>query len=380
MGVGAALDIEPKPIQKVDPLLNVVKLSSGVSHSLLLTRDGDVWVFGSNYFGQAGFFPEMAGGLFESEDDTLREVIQLKEGFKEPLVDISSGDFSNLALGKSGAVYSWGAGLLGTTGNDLFNSEPCVVPVQKACKIASGNNLSAILTTDQTQLFIWGIMKNKTSVLKMSSPVKLSLPKDVVEINNIAVSTTCAALQYVDTSGENRIIVLGYKDVQESNQYPYNPIVVEKDFQKVADSLDLPVVYQSKPFQKPVDQIQLSGGYLYILSGGRVSVVDLNSGKETTVDLAEKIQSMSIGRNVAAFASGKSVYTFSGILDTKKQVPFLSLMASVFRPNESSQDKSIIPGKPLIDFVLSGSFTKVDLECDVSQICCGFDTFLCLQK
>jgi len=79
--------------------LIIDKMSCGDSHTLLLSRDGDIYAFGSNSFGQLG-----------TEDQNQCERTPKKMINSQKFIDIESHycfDIS-IALSKNGIFYIWG--------------------------------------------------------------------------------------------------------------------------------------------------------------------------------------------------------------------------------------------------------------------------------
>ena len=101
---------KPGSIPKLEGAV-VKELQSGITHSAALIQDngiGKLYIWGDNYYGQAGFIPEYAGGLFDSDDDEFLEPIHLEEGFDDTsITSISVGHFHGLALGQEGRVLAW---------------------------------------------------------------------------------------------------------------------------------------------------------------------------------------------------------------------------------------------------------------------------------
>ncbi|HYO52711.1 hypothetical protein [Archangium sp.] len=121
------------PVQ-VRGITDVVAISAGSLHSVMLRKDGTVWTQGDNSHGQLGdphaYFPE----------EPVR-VVGLTD-----VVAISSGDFRTLALRADGTVWGWG------------NGQP--VPVQVAgltdvVSISASDSHALALRADGT-LWSWG--------------------------------------------------------------------------------------------------------------------------------------------------------------------------------------------------------------------------------
>nr|KAJ3419519.1 hypothetical protein HK105_006848 [Polyrhizophydium stewartii] len=103
-------------------------VAGGVFHSAALVHvegQGQIHMWGSNFFGQAGYFPELQSALFSTDDEeVVWEPRWLDENLKdESITALSCGDFHNIALAESGKVFTWGAGILGH-GSEVFDSRP----------------------------------------------------------------------------------------------------------------------------------------------------------------------------------------------------------------------------------------------------------------
>jgi alpha-tubulin suppressor-like RCC1 family protein len=85
--------------------LNICQISCGGSHTLLLNKDGNVFSYGSkNKYGQLGHGDEV----------TVEEPTQIK-GVKD-IVSMACGDNHSLLISKDGDVYSFGNGQYGQLG------------------------------------------------------------------------------------------------------------------------------------------------------------------------------------------------------------------------------------------------------------------------
>ena len=103
----------------------VVDVSSGTSHTVVLTADGEVYAFGSNTSGQIGS-PE---GLDEN-GEPLREVLTpLKvEGLPANVVSITADTRSSFAVTADGRVYGWGENSFGQIGIGTDNGDGTFTP------------------------------------------------------------------------------------------------------------------------------------------------------------------------------------------------------------------------------------------------------------
>lgn len=101
------------PIQ-ISGLQNIVRISAGGSHALALRDDGTVWAWGNNGFGELGQNNQTDSGLTPLQVSGLTNI-----------VDITAGGNISAALSRNGDLYSWGSNV-GRSGNALV-PEPVVL-------------------------------------------------------------------------------------------------------------------------------------------------------------------------------------------------------------------------------------------------------------
>jgi alpha-tubulin suppressor-like RCC1 family protein len=139
------------PNQKLSPL-NVEEIAAGDNFSLAL-RNGNVWAWGYNDYGQLG----------DGTEDERNIPIKVKglngEGFLENITAVSGGSYHSLALDSEGSVWAWGCNCSGELGYDGENSN---VPVKVedesltgVIAISAGYEFSMALKSDGT-VWSWG--------------------------------------------------------------------------------------------------------------------------------------------------------------------------------------------------------------------------------
>ena len=97
-------------------LTNVIKISVGEEHVLALTKEGKVYAWGANTYGQLG--------QNNTNDSNYAKAV-LKEGgsgYLDRIVDISAGSYGSIAINEFGWVYVWGNGTYGEIGNSSITS------------------------------------------------------------------------------------------------------------------------------------------------------------------------------------------------------------------------------------------------------------------
>ncbi|XP_044008822.1 secretion-regulating guanine nucleotide exchange factor-like isoform X1 [Aphidius gifuensis] len=156
LGLESPEEFINKPIKIQLPNFRVKKISMGLRHSAIVTHDGQVFVTGSNNKHQLGIV----------NDDNVK-IKQIKKFTKvleiENIIDVSCGQYFNIALSNNNCVYSWGdnkQGQLGFDNNKIkYHDKPVKIifdiDIKNIISISSGWTHSSVLTTDG-KIYSWG--------------------------------------------------------------------------------------------------------------------------------------------------------------------------------------------------------------------------------
>lgn len=160
---------------------NGIAVSAGYGHGLILKKDGTVWSFGCNLYGQLG-----NRGAKNSPENAHIQIVPSLENIKM----ISAGFRHSLALAKDGTVYMWGGTLARDASDDvrvLSNKEIVKVSgLPKIAKIYGGKDYSLAISEDG-RLFGWG--SNVSNVLSPEDtkmfpvPIEIKLPFKIREVS-----------------------------------------------------------------------------------------------------------------------------------------------------------------------------------------------------
>eukprot|EP01079_Euglenida_sp_SAG-EU17-18_P005301 gene5301-946_t len=173
----------------------IVKVSSGCTHTILLTESGIAWSVGNNAFGQLGF---TSPGLDHVFDLTP---ISLPSG--DAITDIAAGDAMSLFVANG---ELWGCGRSST-------SKPVRIPIvhpetgatHKAVAVAVGLPHATVITSDLT---VWSFAgMPELGVQPPSHPLPIgTLPGPLVSINagNAHTAFVC------DVAGQKQGLLYGY--------------------------------------------------------------------------------------------------------------------------------------------------------------------------
>ncbi|WP_224244873.1 RCC1 domain-containing protein [Hyalangium gracile] len=150
LGDGSSESLRDYPVTVVG-LPEVVKVVAGSMHSVALGRNGTVWVWGRNTYGNLG-----QGTVDSASHSTPARVPGL-----ENVVDIATGRDHVLALHADGTVSSWGLDASGQLGfGEVFPDEVSAMPVKvkgltDARAIFANGNMSYAQRADGA-LVSWG--------------------------------------------------------------------------------------------------------------------------------------------------------------------------------------------------------------------------------
>jgi alpha-tubulin suppressor-like RCC1 family protein len=144
---GVGNETVPRLLEVLNRMV-VRQVVAGYAFSMVLACDGNVWTWGQ---GQDEGFPPLHGALGHSNTDD-QHVPKRVEGLTN-VTDIAGGNCHGMALGVSGAVYTWGNSFYGQLGLGDHGERlvPTEVPgVSGAVAVAAGPHHSFALSRDGT--------------------------------------------------------------------------------------------------------------------------------------------------------------------------------------------------------------------------------------
>ncbi|MBI4823928.1 MAG: fibronectin type III domain-containing protein [Nitrospirae bacterium] len=161
----------PIPVRDIK---DVIALSAGQHHSVALKKDGTVWAWGWNDSGQIGNGTTIP-------DKYLATEVKGLTGIKA----IVAGGSHTLALKKDGSIWAWGANEYGQLGDGT--SVPKSIPtkieaVPDVYYIAAGMNQTVALKSDGT-LWAWGWGLKVGQRQEKFTPVRISGIVGITEIS-----------------------------------------------------------------------------------------------------------------------------------------------------------------------------------------------------
>ena len=143
------------------------KISGSGNHSLAIDKNGKVWGWGFNSYGQLG-----------DNSVTNRSTPVAVLGAAKTFCQISGGSYHSLALDKNGRAWGWGYNAYGILGNNSIVSQRTPVAILGAtktfCKISGGQSHSLAIDKNG-KAWSWGYnyygILGNNSVTNQSTPI-----------------------------------------------------------------------------------------------------------------------------------------------------------------------------------------------------------------
>ena len=163
---------------------SIKSISAGYSHSVALTKEGKVYTWGNNTYGQLGdgtldygVGDELSGyGIGNGQAQYARKQPTLVKGLNN-IVEISAGWYQTIALRSDGTVWTWG-----NIKTDNKNKPTQVIGLSDVKAVAGGENHIIALKNDGTA-WTWG--RNTFGQLGDGTTTDRVLPVKVKGIDNI---------------------------------------------------------------------------------------------------------------------------------------------------------------------------------------------------
>jgi alpha-tubulin suppressor-like RCC1 family protein len=142
------------PVSILGALKTFCKISGGYYHSLAIDKNGLIWSWGSNQYGQLGINSVVSYSTPISVLGTLKTFCQIAAGY-----------YYSLGLDKNGLVWAWGLNNYGTLGDNTGSGSNKSTPVsilgnlKTFCQINSGGVYSLALDY-KGNIWSWGDNRN----------------------------------------------------------------------------------------------------------------------------------------------------------------------------------------------------------------------------
>ena len=197
----------PTLVKFPSPYIKIVKVSLGGEHTLIKTDNSIIFSFGLNIFGQLG-----TGDNTTRTSPTKITIPHLIDN--EDIVDISAGAHHSVLITNKNRIFACGIGKFGLYGNTTSNEDSNVfIPLEHEIfinnckegitKVTCGVYHSCVIVNNELEFIIWGLGE----VLKYNEPMLIESSSFIG--NDESILTQIKDIQI----GEDFIIVLTKDDV-----------------------------------------------------------------------------------------------------------------------------------------------------------------------
>ncbi|XP_048467381.1 probable E3 ubiquitin-protein ligase HERC3 [Rhincodon typus] len=196
LGNGRCCGIVPHPRRAELTGVPIVQVTCGRFHSLALSKDGAVYSWGQNTYGQLGLGKDVYSQIRPQHIISLTGI---------PVAQIAAGGRHSFVLSLSGAVFSWGRNNHGQLGlkSTMDKVSPCHVKQMKELRvtyISCGNQHTALLTKNGS-VFTCG--EGRAGQLGLSTKADVNAFQKVDQIKDEVSQIACGSyhtLAYIPSS------------------------------------------------------------------------------------------------------------------------------------------------------------------------------------
>jgi tRNA A-37 threonylcarbamoyl transferase component Bud32 len=203
----------------------IVDFVHGENHYMALTNDGHIYSWGSNSFGQLG-------NGSKKDENKPKLIDYLING---QIILISCGSYHSLALNKNGEVYAWGDNSYGQICGLLKNNTLIPIKVngfseEKVIYISCGSAHSVALTKSG-YVFTWGRRWGHSGGNKFKNLEDLMKPR-LIELNDVHIyKISCGSAHSLMLSSDGDIYTIGFNNYGQlgigNRKNKWNPIKLE---------------------------------------------------------------------------------------------------------------------------------------------------------
>ncbi|MDO9178293.1 MAG: hypothetical protein Q7U16_08185 [Agitococcus sp.] len=194
---------------KIEGMTDFIEVAGNGAHFLALRRDGTVWSWGDNKYGQLGYKTDKGFSA------TPKQIVGL-----ENIVSVAAATGHSLALDKQGRVWGFGSNSgmeLGSSPKDnLAHPNPSVIWTDvNSVKVIASAGQSAVLTS-KGEVYYWGTDLFLHGSVIASLPKKYDFPLFIADVAMSNVIYVLSADGFVwAQSGDNHAGRLGQGNFQD---------------------------------------------------------------------------------------------------------------------------------------------------------------------
>ncbi len=252
-------------INETENLTNVIKIAVGSNHVLALTKDGEVYAWGDNQYGQLGINNN------NSKKYATKVSGEGGSSYLNRIIDISAGAYGSSAINEFGWVYTWGNGTYGEMGNGttVSNNAPTKTVLNNGISVSTGAGHNVELAQNG-KVYTWG--RNNAGQLGIGSTANSAI---VLKAFETATEISASGLETVVKDIAGKVYLCGLNISEQLGDGKYATL------QKLTARTLPTEATQIIPAENPVKYIKAGTGTIAIqLKDGAVYTVGINTNGE----------------------------------------------------------------------------------------------------
>ena len=158
-------DLNIISLQPISNLVNFSKSVTGNTHTLGITTEGEVYVWGSNWTGQLG------DGTYDIRSTPINITSYFDLENDDEIIDVAAGYLFSMALSLKGKIFTWGSNYHSQLGRDYgpFNQPIEITDLfnlneNEKIILITTQSMVAIAITDKGRIFTWGSGQHPNSL------------------------------------------------------------------------------------------------------------------------------------------------------------------------------------------------------------------------
>lgn len=172
LGNGLELDEYTSP-EKIESLTNIIKIESGINHSIALDHNGNIYAWGDNSYGQFGNGNNI-GSNVPVLVDTINDINNIAVGYNHTIF-VKNND----------GIYACGNNEYGQLGNGITNNSNLPIKISNNSEpVSISGGLNHTLEIDnQNNIYVWG--SNINQQLGVTENTGAFVPVSVYNLDNV---------------------------------------------------------------------------------------------------------------------------------------------------------------------------------------------------
>ena len=205
LGDGGTTTDRYTPVKIMD---NVASVSLGGNHSAAITNDGNLYTWGYNKYGQLGDGTTKGDGSISINKESVQK--RMPQRVASNVQSVELGDIHTTVISKDGGLYTWGYNYYGQLGNGTTTDSGNPIKIMNDVVSCAGGGYHTIALKKDGTVYTWGRNYNGQlgdgTTTDRTSPVAIQ----IYDHTNVLKSTKKSSESVSASSGQHTSKFAGY--------------------------------------------------------------------------------------------------------------------------------------------------------------------------